>query len=128
MTDTSSGITNPLFHMWLRPDGIIQQVWQSPAPIGLVDAVASIDAMKALAGGQRRPLMVDMHAAGAVDRSARMEYARRGDLVAAIGLIVNTPLSRMSGNFVVAMSKPTTPTRLFDDEASAVAWLSDFAP
>ncbi len=128
MTDRSAGITNPMFRMWLRPDGIIQQVWQPEAAIGLADALATLDAVKTLSGGQRRPVMVDAHATGPLDRPARTEFTRHDDLVSAIALIVNTPLSRMSGNFILAVSKPTPPTRLFDDEASAVAWLSDFAP
>jgi hypothetical protein len=57
-----------------------------------------------------------------------MEFVRRGDLVSAVALVVATPLSRMMGNFFLTVSKPMAPTRLFDDEASALAWLQEFAP
>jgi hypothetical protein len=33
----------------------------------------------------------------------------------------------MMGNFFLGVSKPMVPTRLFDEEASAVAWLLTFA-
>jgi hypothetical protein len=33
----------------------------------------------------------------------------------------------MMGNFYLNVSKPMAPTRLFDDEASALAWLQEFA-
>ena len=94
---------------------------------GLDDAVAATDAMATLTGGREHPLLVDAHDAGPQDRPARMEFARRSDLVSAVALIVNTPLSRMMGNFFLSVSKPVAPTRLFDDEPSAVAWLRKFA-
>ena len=63
MTDTSSGITNQMLRIWMRPDGIIQQVWEPRAAIELDHAV----------------------------------------------------------------SLPKPQTRLFDDDATALAWLSEFA-
>jgi hypothetical protein len=32
----------------------------------------------------------------------------------------------MMGNLFISANRPTTPTRLFDKEASAVAWLQKF--
>ncbi len=128
MTDTSGEITNPKFRMWLRPDGIVQLVWEPGVAIRLDDAIASTDAMRTLLDGRPRPLLVDAHATGAVDKLARTEYARHSDLVSAVGLIVSTPLSRMTGNFFLRVTKPESLTQLFDDEASAAAWLIDFVP
>ena len=119
---------HPKFRMWLRPDDIVQLVWAPRVTMGLEDAIAAIDAMTKLTGGQRSPLLVDVHDTGPQDRPARMEFARRGDLVSAVALVVATPLSRMMGNFFLTVSKPMAPTRLFDDEASALAWLQEFAP
>ncbi len=28
MTDTSSEITNPKFRVWMRPDGIVHEIWE----------------------------------------------------------------------------------------------------
>jgi len=127
MNNESTELTHPKFRMWLRPDGIVQLVWGPGVAMGLEDAVAAIDAMTELTGGRRSPLLVDRHDAGPQDRPARVEFVRRGDLVAAVALIVATPLSRMMGNFFLNVSKPMAPTRLFDEEASAVAWLQEFA-
>jgi hypothetical protein len=41
-------------------------------------------------------------------------------------LIVDTPLSRTLGTFFLRVNKPPFPVRLFDNEASAVAWLRAF--
>jgi len=127
MDNESAEITHAKFRMWLRPDGIVQLVWGPGVAMGLEDAIAAIDAMTKLTGGRRSPLLVDRHDAGPQDRPARVEFVRRGDLVSAVALIVGTPLSRMMGKFFLNVSKPMAPTRLFDDEASALAWLQEFA-
>ena len=125
--DRDSGvITHPKLRMWLRPDGIVQVVLAPRAVIVLEDAIAATEAVTQLMGGRRSPMLVDLHDASRQDRAALREFARRGDVVSAIALIVGTPLSRMMGNLFVSMSKPLFPTRLFDNEASALAWLQPF--
>jgi hypothetical protein len=125
MVDDSTVITRPTFRIWLRPDGIVQLVLAPQVPIGLEDAVAASEAMARLTGGRRRPLLVNGRESGPLDRPARTELASRGDLVSAVALVVGTPLSRMMGNFFLNVSRPEYPTRLFDDEASALAWLQE---
>jgi len=125
--DRDSGtFSHVKFRMWLRPDGIVHLVWAARVAIVVEDAVAAIEAMTQLTGGRRSPLLVDTRTIGPQDRSARTEFVRRGDLVSAVALIVGTPLSRMMGNFFLSVSKPMAPTRLFDDEASALVWLQEF--
>lgn len=126
MGDDSGVITHPKFRIWLRPDGIVQLVWAPRAASGLEDAFAAREAMTRLTSGRRRPVLVDTHEAGPQDRPSRTEFARWGDLVSAVALLVETPLSHMMGNFFLSVSKPMAPTRLFGDEASAVAWLLEF--
>jgi hypothetical protein len=126
MDNEPAEIIHPKFRMWLRPDGIVQLVWVTAAVMSLEDALAATEAMTRLTGGRRCPLLVDAHDAGPQDRLARAEFVHRGDLVSAVGVIVATPLSRLTGNFFIVVSKPMPPTRLFDDESSAIAWLGEF--
>jgi hypothetical protein len=126
MDQDSGVITHPKFRMWLRPDGIVGMVFAPRIATDLADALAAVEVMAQLTGGRRSPLLVDLHGAGPQDRPARAEFARRDDVVSAVALVVDTPLSRMLGNFYLSVSKPLAPTRLFDDEASAVAWLQEF--
>jgi len=126
MVDDSGVITHPKFRMWLRPDGIVAIVFAPRVATGLADALAAVEAMTRLTHGRRSPLLVNLHAAGPQDRPARAELARRDDVVTAVALVVDTPLSRLLGNFYLSVSKPIAPTRLFDDEPSAVAWLLGF--
>jgi hypothetical protein len=126
MDHDSDVITNPKFRIWLRPDGIVQLVWAPRTMVLLEDATAALEAMAQLTGGRRSPLLVDMHDTGPLDRPTRAELTRRSDLQSAVGLIVGTPLTRMMANFFLTVNKPQFPTRLFDTEASAVAWLQAF--
>jgi len=126
MNHDSGVITHPKFRIWLRPDGIVQVVWAPRTAIVLEDAIAAIEAVTRLTGGRRSPLLVDLHDVSSQDRATRAEWARRNDLQSAVALIVGTPLSRMMGNLFINMSRPSTPTRLFDDETSALAWLQAF--
>ncbi len=124
--DDAGVITKPKFRMWLRSDGIVQLVWAPGSVIVLEDAVAAIQAVTSLSGERRRPMLVDVHQAGQVDRAARGELSSGGDVVSAVGAIVGTPLSRMMGNLIINVSRPQVPMRLFDDEATAIAWLRTF--
>ena len=126
MDHDSGVITHPKFRIWLRPDGIVQVVLTSRATMVLEDATAALEEMAQLTGGRRSPLLMDLHDVSPQDRSVRMELARRDDLVSAVALIVGTPLSRMMANFFLSVSKPPFPTRLFNNETSALAWLQAY--
>ena len=126
MEHDSGVITHPKFRIWLRPDGIVQVVLTSRATMVLEDVIAALEAMAQLTGGRQSPLLVDARDIGRQDRGARTEFVRRGDLVSAVALVVGTPLSRMMGNLFIRVNKPPFPARLFDNEASAVAWLLEF--
>lgn len=121
-------ITRPKFRMWLRPDGIVHLVWAPGVEIVLEDALAATEAMAQLTGGRRSPLLADTRDIGPMDRRTRTEFARRVDLVSAVSLIVRSPLSRIMANFFLSVAKPLAPTRLFDDEATALDWLREFVP
>ena len=118
-------ITHPKFRMWLRADGIVHAVWAAGASMGFDDSVAAMEAMSALTGGRASPVLVDVREMGSQDRRSRAEFVRRGDLMSAVAIVVGTPLSRIMSNFFLAVNKPVAPTRLFDDEGPAVAWLTE---
>ena len=126
MGDDADLITQPKFRIWRRRDGIVQLVWNPRTTVLLEDATAALQAMAQLTRGRRSPLLVDMCETGPLDRPTRAELTRRSDLQSAVALIVGTPLTRMMANFFLSVNKPPYPTRMFDDEASALAWLQGF--
>lgn len=127
MTDNEyPEITHPKFRMWLPPDGVVRLVWSPPVPSGFEDAVATIEAMVELTGDRPAPLLVDVRQAGPQSREGRLEFIRRHEVVSAVAIVVANALSRMMGNFFINVNKPKAPTRLFDDEDAAVAWLKGY--
>jgi len=126
MSEAEGIIDPPKFRMWLRSDGIVHLVWESAAVMELADAVAATETMSRLTSGRSAPLFVDAHDAGSQSRLARKEFVRRGDLATAVAVLVLTPLSRMMGNFFLSVNKPTTLTRLFEDEDHAIEWLRGY--
>ncbi len=123
MEPISGAIIHPKFQMWLRPDGIVQVVWVPGTTARLEDAMAAMAAIARLSGGRPVSALVDMRDHGSWDRPTRAAWARLADQMKAVALIVGTPLSRTMGNLFIRMNRPVTPMRLFDDEASALAWL-----
>ena len=126
MDHDTNVITHPKFRMWLRPDGIVQLVWAPRTTVLLEDATAALEATAQLTGRRLRPVLIDMRDTGPQDRSARAEWTSRTDVSSAVALIVGTSLSRLMGNLFISVNKPPFPVRLFDNEASAVAWLQKF--
>ncbi len=127
MTSEPADITHDKFRMWRRSDGIVHLEWTAQAHITLEDAKDATSAMAQLTGGERAGLLVNAHNSSTMDRPARMEFVDRADLVSGVALIVATPLSRLMGNFFIAVNSPVAPTRLFDNEESALEWLRSVA-
>lgn len=75
--------------------------------------------------GHPLPFLMDIRKARGITREARSMFAsaEAATLFAATALLVGSPLSRALGNFFLGLNKPQMPTRLFTDEAEALAWL-----
>jgi hypothetical protein len=127
MNDESKEVAHPTFRMWLRPGGIVHLNWAPGVAIELAEAVAATEAIAGSTEGRRTLALIDAGEGTTQDRAARLEFALRHDPVSAVALVVGTPISRMMGTFFLSVSKPVAATRLFDDEASAIAWLQGFA-
>lgn len=111
--------------IWRGDDGIVR-VWQREGVIlDRADAEAGMDVCERLAGTDRCGILVDTRASRGLDREARAIFAgpRPPLHFSAIALLVGSPLSRVTGNFFLAISRPLIAFRMFDDEVEAVAWL-----
>ncbi len=115
---------------WLGEDGIIRSIMHEKAIDTLETAKENIAAGIKLAGGKKRPVLLDMSKIKSMDKAARDYYSNSdkregGDLV--VGIVVNSPVSRIIGNFFLGFNKPTNPTpRLFTDHDKAIEWLKSF--
>lgn len=109
-------------------EGIIRANVAAGAEERLADAQENIRACVALSGGQRRPILVNLNGLKSQDRDARMYYGgpEASQVVLALALVSNSRLSTIIANFFLAITGGSIPTRLFPDEAEALAWLKGF--
>jgi hypothetical protein len=117
------------FKVLLDDEGIVRGRYRC-VDVGLDDAREIIQAVVSLAGGQRRPALVNLAGIKSMSRDARLYFANEetARVHSAIALLVESPLNRAIGNFFMGFNKPQTPTRLFTSEAAALKWLREFLP
>lgn len=114
----------------ITPDGVLRFEYDGDV-IDLPTARALLAAGRVALGDDVRPhpTLVVLHRA-VVDRAARRYFAYSADAretTLRVAIVANNPVARVIGNFFVGLNRPDVPTRLFGDEASAVAWLLDRA-
>ena len=109
----------------LDGDGIILATMNEGATFELADAVEAVAATAQVAGGKRRPVLVDIRGVQSESREARMYFAgpELAKCATAVALIVESPVSRMIANFFLRIGAQAVPTRVFDDATSARSWL-----
>jgi hypothetical protein len=114
--------------VWLGEDGIARVIHVPGADVTLESAHETMAAYLKLNKGKRRPLFVDTKSMKSLEREARKYYAgeEAAKVACAVALIVDTPVSRVLGNFYLGISKPHLPTRLFSLEAEALEWLKGY--
>lgn len=112
---------------WDETSGVIRFVWM---PGGVCDVREAQEGTAALRAAFDRPLplLVDMRAMTTLERGAREHYKRDKGGVAAMALLVGSPVTRMMANFFMRTDVDATPTRMFTDEGAALAWLGDHRP
>ena len=113
---------------WMGEDGIIRGVHLPDTEETLEDAKENMAATAKIGAGKRCPILVDLRRVKSIDRQAR-EYYGRGDqaeVVRAVALLIDSPLSRAIGNFILGINKPRIPVKLFTSEAEALDWLRGF--
>ena len=81
-----------------------------------------------LAAGKRRPMLIDMRAMKTQSREVRAYYTgpETTNLNLALAVLVDSPISRVIGNFFLGFNKMDLPTKLFKSEVEALAWLKGF--
>jgi hypothetical protein len=95
----------------------------------LADATENLAAAVAETAGRRRPVLIDIRQAQALDAEARHHYSGQvlSDHFSALAMLVEaSPLGRMIGNVYLRIARPGIPTQLFTGEAQALKWLSGF--
>lgn len=96
--------------------------------VTLEDAKESVSAGRTLIGGrERRLVLVDMRHMVSMSADARRFFASAAtaETSSAIALLIESPVSRVIGNFMIGLNKAPYPTRLFTSETEAIQWLRE---
>lgn len=114
-----------IFNTTLDPRGFIVSRVSPLAEIELEHAKENTKKVNQLSGDHVYPILVDIRKIRSISKEARDHFAMKGRKpgVVAIAMVVSSPLSRIIGNFFLGLNQPTVPTRLFNDEEAAVAWI-----
>ncbi|MFP4312503.1 MAG: STAS/SEC14 domain-containing protein [Nitriliruptoraceae bacterium] len=102
-------------------DGLVRIVWGG-AVVTSADAEAAVTAVGHRIAGGTHGLLVDMRAAGPIERDARQILAAASG-PSRVALLVESARSRVVANFFLGLHRTEVPLQLFDDEDLARSWL-----
>ncbi len=114
------------FYTWREEDGIVRTKVKRGSEVGVMEAKENSVAVNAFsANGEKFPLIVDSRGIKSMTRDARNQFTTKGreTNVTSFAIIIDSPLSRVIGNFFMGINKPAVPTRLCENEEEAKKWL-----
>jgi len=112
--------------IWRDDDGIIHVVSHEGSVVTPDAARDSLRIVHSLiAEGEQCPVLVDIRRVRSLDRKVRVLFSgpQTVRFTLAAAMVVDSPLSRMVGNFFLTLHRPPFPTRMFSSEDEALAWL-----
>lgn len=117
------------FHTWMGEDGIVRTKIKPGSEVSVEYARENSTAVNSLFKGKKFPLLIDSRGIKSMTKEARNQFTTKGreTHTNAFAIIIDSPLSKVIGNFFMGINKPAVPTRLFDDEKEAEMWLKKIA-
>lgn len=117
-------VTTPTGRAFLDEHDVVRFVCDRGAVIDEAAAITNTDAIVEVAAGGDHALLVDIRDVEQIDAKARRYHATEsGQYFTAVALLVDSPLSRVIGNFFLGLNRPAYPLQLFSDESAAIEWL-----
>ena len=109
-------------------DRLFYGVFVDGAEVSGDDARENLAVILRLVKGHRAPVMVDLRRIRSQSAEARSVFAghEATRVTLALALLIDSPISRVLGNFYLGFNKPQTPSRLFNSVREADAWLRTF--
>ena len=109
----------------LGADGVIYVRHVQGSELITDDVSATLVASGEVAAGIARPCLVDLRGVRSADRGARQAAAafEMKTIASRAAMLVGGPVTRVIATFFLRVASPPYPTRIFDDEAEALAWL-----
>lgn len=111
-------------------EGIIRTEAKPGVDIVLGYAIENSLIVNELCRGRKHPLLIDLKYLKSITPQARAYFSardRESDINAFAFVILST-FQRMVGNIFIQFNNPPVPTKLFNDETSALEWLRTHTP
>lgn len=117
-------IDTPKARVRRAADGIIEVCWHDGAVVDVDDVLEVLEAEGRLMG-ERALALIDARPVRSMTRAAQRvttehAVAARTDAAA---ILIGSEVSRLLGQFFLAIGRPRYPTRLFTDPTHARSWL-----
>ncbi len=117
----------PIPRIWLGDDGIMRI--ECPRDYHLtLDHIQALNRSHRAISMECRPLLAYSESVAAADHDAQ-EFASSAEvteLVSALAIIVKSFFTRAIADIFMKFHKPPYPTRVFTNEADALAWLESY--
>jgi hypothetical protein len=112
----------------LRDDGILHIHIRSRATMKIQDAHETLQAMKAIGGGNKFPVLIDAGEFASVDPEVRVFSAsEEGNIYSlADAIAYHSFAQKLVSDFYISNNKPVIPTRSFPEIPEAIEWLRTF--
>lgn len=111
---------------WDEQHSVARNDWKPGSVCDLSEAKKVTTAVSAFGRGPV-PVLVDMRQLAKAERPAREHFTSAEAQATAVALLVASSVSKVVANFIIGMKRMPVPTRMFTEEAAAVAWLSTAA-
>lgn len=120
-------ITTNTEDIHLMKEGIVFCKAHNNVLMNLEDAKENIEAVAQLAQGEKVLVIVDIRNSKGATKEGRRYFAseRAAEVQKGCALIIDSPLSKLIGNFFIGMNKPAFPTKLFTNQEQALIWLKE---
>ncbi|HEY9044825.1 MAG TPA: hypothetical protein VIN08_02975 [Ohtaekwangia sp.] len=117
---------NEYARFWIEA-GVVFFVYKMNAVIDLAAAKQIVSDRIQFQKQADYPVYCDIRGLKSADKSARDYLAKEGSAYTkGVAVVVDSPMSKIIGNFYMGLNRPTTPTRLFTDESEAQKYLQQF--
>lgn len=125
MNRPKQGVTElRTYYTWMGEDGVARTQVKAGSEVILEDAQENSNAVNGLVGPPTYSLVIDTRKIKSISKEARDFFSMRGreSRVFAFAILVDSPLSKIIGNFFMGLNKPRVPVKLFTKEEKAIDW------
>lgn len=115
------------FGFIIKKNGIMECYTHPTGEVDIEQARYSSEERIKFSRGESYPCFFDITSVKEFTVEARNYLANEGNhLVSASAILTSSPVSKMIGNFFIAVNKPKNPTRIFTSKENALEWLEQF--